>query len=91
MFDMTHSNSLFYMYGGHAKHAWRLDINVEIAMWFKTLATVVKGDSGATSIEYGLIAALVSVAAIGALTAMGGSLNTMFQSVSNALTTAAGG
>ncbi len=60
-------------------------------MWFKTLATVVKDDSAATSIEYGLIAALVSVAAIGALTAMGGSLNTMFQSVSNALTTAAGG
>ncbi len=60
-------------------------------MWFSTPATVVKEDSGATSIEYGLIAALVSVAAIGALTAMGGSLNTMFQSVSNALTTAAGG
>ncbi len=60
-------------------------------MWFKTPVTVVKEDSGATSIEYGLIAALVSVAAIGALTAMGGSLNTMFQSVSNALTTAAGG
>ncbi len=60
-------------------------------MWFGTLATVVKENSGATSIEYGLIAALVSVAAIGALTAMGGSLNTMFQSVSNVLTTAAGG
>ncbi len=60
-------------------------------MWFGTPATVVKEDSGTTSIEYGLIAALVSVAAIGALTAVGGSLNTMFQSVSNALTTAAGG
>ncbi len=60
-------------------------------MWFKTLATVIKEERGATSIEYGLIAALVSVAAIGALTAMGGSLNTMFQTVSTALTTAAGG
>ncbi len=60
-------------------------------MWFRTAATVVKEDSGATAIEYGLIAALVSIAAIGALTAMGGSLNTMFQSVSNTLTTAAGG
>ncbi len=48
-------------------------------------------ESGATAIEYGLIAALVSVAAIGALTAMGGSLNTMFQTVSNALTAAVGG
>ena len=60
-------------------------------MWLRTPATVVKEDGGTTSIEYGLIAALVSVAAIGALTAVGGSLNTMFQSVSNVLTTAAGG
>ncbi len=37
-----------------------------------------KDDSGATAIEYGLIAALVSVADIGALTAMGNSLSTMF-------------
>ncbi len=40
-------------------------------------------ESGATAIEYGLIAALVSVAAIGALTTMGNSLNTMFSTVSN--------
>ena len=31
-----------------------------------------KDDSGATAIEYGLIAALVSVAAIGAVNVMGG-------------------
>ncbi len=60
-------------------------------MGFRTASTVVNEDNGATSIEYGLIAALVSVAAIGALTAVGGSLNTMVQSVSNVLTTAAGG
>ena len=60
-------------------------------MWFRIPATVVKEDRGTTWIEYGVIAALVAVAAIGALTAMGGSLNTMFQSVSNSLTTAAGG
>ncbi len=48
-------------------------------------------DSGATAIEYGLIAALVSVAAIGALTAMGTSLNTMFSTVSNSMNTAANG
>jgi len=45
-------------------------------------------ESGATAIEYGLIAALVSVAAIGALQAMGGSLNTMFTTVSTSLTAA---
>ncbi len=45
-------------------------------------------DSGATAIEYGLIAALVSVAALGALTTMGQSLNTMFGTVSNSMTNA---
>lgn len=50
-----------------------------------------KDESGATAIEYGLIAALVSVAAIAALTAMGGSLNAMFTAVSTALTGAIGG
>ncbi len=69
----------------------RLIIYVEIAMWFQTLATVIKEDSGATAIEYGLIAALVSVAAIGALTAMGDSLDTMFATVSTTLKTVAGG
>ena len=48
-------------------------------------------DSGATAIEYGLIAALVSVAAIGALTAMGNSLSTMFSTVATALSTAVSG
>ncbi len=45
-------------------------------------------ESGATAIEYGLIAALVSVAAIGALTTMGESLQTLFGTVSNSLTDA---
>ncbi len=44
--------------------------------------------SGATAIEYGLIAALVSVAAIGALTLMGGSLDTMFTAVAGQLNSA---
>ena len=46
---------------------------------------------GATAIEYGLIAALVSVAAIAALTAMGTSLETMFTRVSNELEGAVNG
>ncbi len=55
------------------------------------LKKIRKDESGATAIEYGLIAALVSVAAIAALTAMGGSLQTMFTTVSNALLGAVGG
>ena len=55
------------------------------------LTRFLKDDSGATAIEYGLIAALVSVAAIGALTALGGSLNTLFTTVSSAVSTATSG
>ncbi len=58
---------------------------------FTLISRFVKEDSGATAIEYGLIAALVSVAAIGALTAMGESLNTMFTTVSSALDNAVSG
>ena len=54
----------------------------------KSIGKVFEDESGATAIEYGLIAALVSVAAIGALTAMGSSLETMFNSVSDELTNA---
>ncbi len=58
---------------------------------FAKMIAFVRDEDGATAIEYGLIAALVSVAAIGALTAMGGSLSTMFNTVSSALSSAAGG
>ena len=42
--------------------------------------------SGATAIEYGLIAAGISVAIIATVQAVGGSLNGTFTKVSNALT-----
>lgn len=42
-------------------------------------------ESGATAIEYGLIAALISVVVITALTAIGGNLNAVFNSVSGNL------
>ena len=44
-------------------------------------------ESGATAIEYGLIAALVSVAGITALTSMGDSLKSTFNFVSTSLKT----
>jgi len=40
---------------------------------------------GATAIEYGLIAALIAVAAIGAMQGIGGKLNTTFNNVSAAM------
>ena len=44
-----------------------------------------KNESGATAIEYGLIAGLISVVLITTLTTLGTRLNTKFTSVSNAL------
>ena len=46
---------------------------------------LLKNDEGATAIEYGLIAALIAVAAIGAMTSVGNKLNTTFSNVSNSL------
>jgi pilus assembly protein Flp/PilA len=48
-------------------------------------ARFVKDQSGATAIEYGLIAALISVVAITTLTSVGSKLNVKFASVSAGL------
>ena len=56
----------------------------------KTLKTFVKDESGATAIEYGLIAALVAVGLIAALTALGASLQNIFNTVAGVLNSAAG-
>lgn len=48
-------------------------------------ARFMKDESGATAIEYGLIAALISVALITGATALGDALNTQFQSLSTKL------
>ena len=45
----------------------------------------VKDESGATAIEYGLIAAGISVAIIAVVQGLGSKLNTTFASVSTAL------
>jgi pilus assembly protein Flp/PilA len=45
----------------------------------------VKDESGATAIEYGLIAGLISVVIIGSVTLVGSALITKFTAVSTAL------
>ena len=45
-------------------------------------ARFLKDESGATAIEYGLIAALIAVAIIAGASALGTSLNTQFQTIS---------
>ena len=49
---------------------------------------LVEDESGATAIEYGLIAGLVAVAIIAALTALGGSLQNLFSSVADTVNAA---
>lgn len=44
----------------------------------KLFARFVNDESGATAIEYGLIACLIAVAIIAGATSLGGSLNTTF-------------
>jgi pilus assembly protein Flp/PilA len=51
----------------------------------KTIARFVKDESGATAIEYGLIAACISVAIIAVVQGIGTKLNTTFTSISNGL------
>jgi pilus assembly protein Flp/PilA len=46
---------------------------------------LIKNEEGVTAIEYGLIAALIAVAAIAALTNVGAQLNTTFGTVGTSL------
>ena len=51
----------------------------------KFVTKFVKDESGATAIEYGLIAALIAAVLIGVLTAIGTNLNAKFQTVNASL------
>ncbi|MBV9834778.1 MAG: Flp family type IVb pilin [Alphaproteobacteria bacterium] len=46
---------------------------------------LLKDEQGATAIEYGLIAALISVAAIVAFTAVGTNLSSMMENTANSM------
>ena len=45
----------------------------------------IRNDSGATAIEYALIASLIAVAIIGGVTTVGGKVSTVFTEVGNSL------
>ena len=51
----------------------------------KLISRFLRDESGATAIEYGLIAALISVVIITVLTTVGSNLNTKFGSVATSL------
>jgi pilus assembly protein Flp/PilA len=50
-----------------------------------TSIRLLKNEDGATAIEYGLIAALIAVAAVTVLTTVGTRLTSTFQTVANKL------
>ena len=52
---------------------------------YRVVARFLQDQSGATAIEYGLIAAGIAVAIIAVVQALGTQLNTTFSSVSTAL------
>ncbi|NLS01890.1 Flp family type IVb pilin [Rhizobium sp. P32RR-XVIII] len=54
----------------------------------KLFSRFLKDESGATAIEYGLIAALISVALIAGASSLGGSLNNTFQNLSTKMSSA---
>jgi pilus assembly protein Flp/PilA len=49
----------------------------------RSIRNFIKNSKGATAIEYGLIAALIAVAAIGAMSTLGTKLKNTFSNVSN--------
>ncbi len=60
-------------------------------MKLEALTTILSDESGATAIEYGLIAALISVVAIGTMKGLGTSLKGLFLKVGTDLTEATKG
>jgi pilus assembly protein Flp/PilA len=68
------------------RHSWAPRTNGGFcAALYRRLSFYIEDRSGATAIEYGLIAALVSVAGITAFDLLGGSLIDIFDLVTSAL------
>ena len=51
----------------------------------KFFNNLLRNEEGATAIEYGLIAALIAVAAMGAMSSLGGSITETFSDVAECL------
>lgn len=56
---------------------------------FEIIRPLVFDEGGATAVEYGLIAALVSIAGVAAFASMGSSLDTLYRYVTGVATDAA--
>tara|TARA_R110002096_G_scaffold112691_3_gene245326 strand:+ start:1777 stop:2055 length:279 start_codon:yes stop_codon:yes gene_type:complete len=82
MFTPNHSGGV-----GTDLFSWRVDVwlakHGRIPMKF--VSKFFKDESGATAIEYGLIAALIAVVIIGAVTALGTGVRDNMQTVADAI------
>ncbi len=58
--------------------------------FLNTLMTLKRDEKGVTALEYGLIAALIAVVIIGAVTTLGGNLSRTFNNVATTLGTGRG-
>jgi len=56
--------------------------------WTTSIGQFLKDESGATAIEYGLIAGLISVVIAASVTTIGGDLKTLFGTIATKLTAA---
>jgi pilus assembly protein Flp/PilA len=50
-----------------------------------TLKSMIRDEEGATMVEYGLLVALIALVALGAVTAIGTNLKTLFNTVATSL------
>ena len=58
----------------------------KISDLFREMKRHAKDENGVTTVEYALVGALVSIAAIAAMTTLGGSVITAFTAISTAIT-----
>lgn len=52
---------------------------------FTSILKLLRNEDGATAIEYGLIAALIAIAAVAAVTSVGTNLTSTFTNIANKL------
>ena len=52
---------------------------------FQSNVAAIRDDRGATAVEYGLMVALIAIVIIGAVTLLGGNLNSLFNTVATSV------
>jgi len=72
----------FFEVGSKVRRVKRISMEIQMKALF---ARLTKDESGVTAIEYGLIAGLISIVILVALTAIGTNLQGLFQTIATAL------